>query len=296
MTDTIFAPATAAGRAAVAVVRISGPATAQAVRALAGRLPAARPGERLAPLAYETTYEIDRGLVLWMPAPGSYTGEDSAEFHVHGGPAVVACPGERHCRRWACAWPSRGNSPAAPSSTASWTSPRPRASPTWWTPRRKPSAGRPSPSWAAGFPRCRLAGGDGLVRASAMLEAAVDFPDEEVPADVANRARPILEILADELEAAAADVTRGEQVREGFRIALLGAPNAGEPLLNALARRGPSILRRLPARHGDIIEVPLVLGGYKAIVADTAGLSQKLRTRSRPKACAAPRPGRRRRA
>ncbi|MGZ6016207.1 MAG: tRNA modification GTPase, partial [Phenylobacterium sp.] len=114
---------------------------------------------------------------------------------------------------------------------------------------------------------------DGLVRASAMLEAAVDFPDEELPADVAGRARPILEILADDLEAAAADVTRGEQVREGFRIALLGAPNAGKStLLNALAKREAAIVSATPGTTRDIIEVPMVLGGYKVIVADTAGL------------------------
>ncbi|MGZ6014046.1 MAG: tRNA uridine-5-carboxymethylaminomethyl(34) synthesis GTPase MnmE, partial [Caulobacteraceae bacterium] len=88
MTDTIFAPATAAGRAAVAVVRISGPDAAQAVRALAGRPPAARRAS-LRTLFDGTGQAIDEALVLWFPGPGSYTGEDSAEFHVHGGPAVV---------------------------------------------------------------------------------------------------------------------------------------------------------------------------------------------------------------
>jgi tRNA modification GTPase len=90
---------------------------------------------------------------------------------------------------------------------------------------------------------------------------------------VAGRARPILEILADELEGAAADVARGEQVREGFRIALLGAPNAGKStLLNALAKREAAIVSATPGTTRDIIEVPMVLGGYKVIIADTAGL------------------------
>src|SRR3954470_10371214 len=88
MSDTIFAPATAAGRAAVAVVRLSGPGTADAVRALAGRLPAARRAS-LRKLRDVEDRAIDDALVLWFPGPGSYTGEDSAEFHVHGGPAVV---------------------------------------------------------------------------------------------------------------------------------------------------------------------------------------------------------------
>ena len=88
MSDTIFAPATAAGRAAVAVVRLSGPRTVEAVKALAGRLPAARRAS-LRRLRDGEGATIDDALVLWLPGPNSYTGEDSAEFHVHGGPAVV---------------------------------------------------------------------------------------------------------------------------------------------------------------------------------------------------------------
>jgi tRNA modification GTPase len=107
----------------------------------------------------------------------------------------------------------------------------------------------------------------------ALLEAAVDFPDEEVPSDVAARARPVLAGLIGELEAAAADVVRGERIREGFRIALVGAPNAGKStLLNALAKRDAAIVTAIPGTTRDIIEVPLQLAGYKAIVADTAGL------------------------
>ncbi|MGZ3403954.1 MAG: tRNA uridine-5-carboxymethylaminomethyl(34) synthesis GTPase MnmE [Phenylobacterium sp.] len=270
MTDTIFAPATAAGRAAVAVVRLSGPGTAQAVRALAGRMPAARRAS-LRTLTYGGV-ALDEGLVLWMPAPGSYTGEDSAEFHVHGGPAVVSAvvealsdlglrlaePGEFTRRAFEHGKLDLAQAEGVADLVEAETEGQ----------RRQALAqlgGRLSGVQA----RWR----DGLVRASAMLEAAVDFPDEELPADVAGRARPILEILADELEAAAADVTRGEQVREGFRIALLGAPNAGKStLLNALAKREAAIVSATPGTTRDIIEAPMVLGGYKVIVADTAGL------------------------
>ncbi|HEX3366280.1 tRNA uridine-5-carboxymethylaminomethyl(34) synthesis GTPase MnmE [Phenylobacterium sp.] len=271
MSDTIFAPATAAGRAAVAVVRLSGPRTRAAVRALAGRLPAARRAS-LRALADAQGVPIDEALVLWFPAPGSYTGEDSAEFHVHGGPAVVSAlvdalaaqglrlaePGEFTRRAF-----EHGKLDLAQAEgVADLVDAETEAQ------RRQALAqlgGRLSGVQA----RWR----DGLIRASAMLEAAVDFPDEEVPADVAGRARPILEILADELEAAAADVARGEQVREGFRIALLGSPNAGKStLLNVLARREAAIVSATPGTTRDIIEVPMVLGGYKVIVADTAGL------------------------
>jgi tRNA modification GTPase len=271
MSDTIYAPATAAGRAAVAVVRLSGPGTRAAVEALAGRLPAARRAS-LRTLADAQGAAIDEGLVLWFPAPGSYTGEDSAEFHLHGGPAVVGAlvealsahglrlaePGEFTRRAF-----EHGKLDLAQAEgVADLVDAETEAQ------RRQALAqlgGRLSEVQA----RWR----DGLIRASAMLEAAVDFPDEELPTDVARRARPILEILADELEAAAADVARGEQVREGFRIALLGAPNAGKStLLNVLAKREAAIVSATPGTTRDIIEVPLVLGGYKVIVADTAGL------------------------
>ena len=88
MTDTIYAPATAGGRAAVAVVRVSGPRTKEAVRALAGRVSRARQAS-LRTLRDAEGEPIDQALVLWFEAPESYTGEDAAEFHVHGGTAVV---------------------------------------------------------------------------------------------------------------------------------------------------------------------------------------------------------------
>ena len=271
MTDTIFAPATATGRAAVAVVRLSGPATRAAVHALSGGVPPARRAS-VRRLARADGQPIDQALVLWFPAPASYTGEDCAEFHVHGGQAVVGALVE--------ALAAQGLRLAEPGEFT----------------RRAFEHGKLDLAQAEGVAdlidaeteaqrRQALAqlGGrlsdvqarwrDGLIRASALLDAAVDFPDEELPADVADRARPILEALAGELEAAAADVGRGERVREGFRIALLGAPNAGKStLLNVLAGREAAIVSATPGTTRDIIEVPLVLGGYKVVLADTAGL------------------------
>jgi len=112
-----------------------------------------------------------------------------------------------------------------------------------------------------------------LVEALAMLEAAVDFPDEELPEDVAERARPGLRTLLGEIDQAVGDAARGRKVREGYRIALVGAPNAGKStLLNALSDRDAAIVTATPGTTRDIIEVPLVLGGYKVLLADTAGL------------------------
>jgi tRNA modification GTPase len=114
---------------------------------------------------------------------------------------------------------------------------------------------------------------DYLLEALAMFEAAVDFPDEEVPADVAARARPALQALAAELKAALEGVDRAERIRDGYRIALVGAPNAGKStLLNALAGRDAAIVTATAGTTRDVIEVPMVLAGYKVLLADTAGL------------------------
>lgn len=273
MTDTIFAPATAAGRAAIGVVRLTGPRTASAVRALAGHLPAPRRAS-VRRLFGPDGAEIDQGMVLWFPAPRSYTGEDAAELHVHGGRAVLAGllealaalglrlaePGE-FTRR---AFENGKLDLAQAEAVADLVDAETEA-------QRRQALAQLDGRLSQAQHRWREA----LTEALAMFEAAVDFPDEEVPADVAARARPILDDLAQELEAAAADVARGERVREGYRIALIGAPNAGKStLLNALARREAAIVTAIPGTTRDVIEVPLQLGGYKAIVADTAGLRE----------------------
>ena len=271
MTDTIFAPATAAGRAAVAVVRISGPGTAQAVRALAGRLPAARRAS-LRALKDAAGRRIDEGLVLWMPGPASYTGEDTAELHVHGGPAVVSAlvaalaalgvrlaePGEFTRRAFEHGKLDLAQAEGVADLIDAETEQQ----------RRQALAqleGRLSDVQAAWR--------GALEEALAYFEAAVDFPDEELPADVASKARPVLQRLLAELEAAVADAERGERVREGYRIALVGAPNAGKStLLNALVGRDAAIVTATPGTTRDVIEVPLVLAGYKVLLADTAGI------------------------
>lgn len=270
MNDTIYAPATGAGRAAVAVVRISGPRSSEAVRALTGGLPKPRRAA-LRQLIHDGV-ALDDALVLWFEGPASYTGEDAAEFHVHGGRAVVeavlealaaqglrlAEPGEFTRRAFENGkldlTQAEGVADLIDAETEA---------------QRRQALGQLGGALSNRYETWRGL----LVQALAMLEAAVDFPDEELPEDVAARARPGLEALEAQIGEALDDASRGRRVRDGFRIALVGAPNAGKStLLNGLVERDAAIVTSTPGTTRDIIEVPLTLGGYKVLLADTAGL------------------------
>lgn len=271
MTDTIFAPATAPGRAALAVLRLSGPLTGKTVAALAGALPAPRRAS-LRRIRGAGGAVIDEALILWFPAPASYTGEDCAELHLHGGLAVVeatvgalaalglrlAEPGEFTRRAFQNGRLDLAQAEAVADLVDAETAGQARQA---------------LDQLGGGLSRRYDAWRELLIESLAVLEAAVDFPDEDLPEDVAARARPHLRELLGELEAALADADRGRRVREGFRIALIGAPNAGKSsLLNTLAGREAAIVTATPGTTRDVIEVPLVLAGYKVLLADTAGV------------------------
>ncbi len=271
--DTLFALASAAGRAAVAVVRLSGPGASAAIRALTGRLPAPRRAS-LAHLKSAKGGILDQALVLWFPAPHSYTGEDSGEFHLHGGPAVVeavqqalldlglrpAGPGE-FTRR---AFENGKLDLAQAEGVADLIDAETAAQAAQALAQLDGALSRRHEAWRAA-----------LIDCLALLEAAVDFPDDEIPADVLGAAREGLRALRAELEEALADRARGRRVREGFRIAVIGAPNAGKSsLFNALIEREAAIVTATPGTTRDVIEAPLVVDGYKVILADTAGVRE----------------------
>lgn len=273
MSDTIYAPATAAGRAAIAVIRVSGPKARQAVLALCGRAPRPRKAT-VRQLRDAAGRPIDEALVLWFEGPHSYTGEDAAEFHVHGGPAVVSAmlqalsgaglrlaePGEFTRRAFENGKLDLAQAEGVADLIDAETEAQRRQA-------LEQLGGRLSHIQA------RWSGL--LLEALALLEAAVDFPDEELPQDVAARARPVLVDLLAEIEVAISDVDRGLRVRDGYRVALIGAPNAGKStLLNALLDRDAAIVTEIPGTTRDVIEASVVLGGYKVLLADTAGLRE----------------------
>jgi tRNA modification GTPase len=271
MIETIFALATAAGRAAVAVIRISGPQSRDVLWRLAGR----EPQPRVATLTTLTAPDgdlIDRALVIWFPGPLSYTGEDCVELHVHGSAAVVdttmsallalgarlAAPGEFTRRAFENGKLDLGQAEAVGDLIDAET----RA-------QARQALGQLGGALGRRYERWR----DLLIGALAHLEAGVDFPDEEIPPEVVRSARLRLESLAVEIGLAIEDQARGQRVREGYRVAIVGATNAGKSsLLNALADRDAAIVTPIPGATRDIIEIGLVVAGYKILVADMAGI------------------------
>ncbi|MBU6371842.1 MAG: tRNA uridine-5-carboxymethylaminomethyl(34) synthesis GTPase MnmE [Alphaproteobacteria bacterium] len=280
---TIFALASGAGRAGVAVLRISGPEAGPALDALAGRPASPRPKPRPKPRQAvlrrltdpKTGVALDDALVLWFPAPASFTGQDVAELHVHGGPAVVAAlaaalaaiPGLR------LAEPGEFTRRAFENGKLDLAQAEGLAD---LIDAETEGQRRQALRQMEGALGARVAGWrDDLLRAMALVEAEIDFPDEDVPGGVSAQAAPILAALEADMRAELADATRGARVRDGYRIAILGAPNAGKSsLLNALAGREAAIVSDIPGTTRDVIEIRLVLAGFPVWIADTAGLRE----------------------
>lgn len=287
-TDTIIALASGAGRAGVAVIRISGAGSAGLLRGLTrpggGSVSRETPPAPLPPprkAAIRSLFDdqggfLDEALVLWMPGPQSYTGEDVAELHVHGGAAVIeavigAALKTRLCR---VAEPGEFTRRAFDSGRMDLTQAEAIGDLIdAETEGQRRQAGRLYQGEAARV----FEGWRGLlVSAMAALEASIDFPDEsDIPGEIDLSALEPIEALAVELEQALGDAGRLRSVREGFRIAILGPPNAGKSsLMNRLARREAAIVSPIAGTTRDVVEVRLVLAGYPVWVADTAGLRE----------------------
>jgi tRNA modification GTPase len=270
MTDTIFALATPPGRGAIAVLRLSGPAVEPTLKAMgAGRLKPRMASVR--DLTHDGAH-IDQALVLRFVGPNSYTGEDAAELHLHGGRAVVeaasqalialglrpAEPGEFTRRAFQNGRMDLAQAEAVADLIDAETSAQARQA-------LGQLDGQLSATYA-GFRR-------DLLHALALVEAEIDFPDEEVPDNLALTAGPVLARLADDLRRAVAAGRRGERVRDGYRIVLIGETNAGKSsLFNALIEREAAIVTPIAGTTRDVLDADLVIGGYAVTLSDTAGL------------------------
>jgi tRNA modification GTPase len=216
---------------------------------------------------------IDGGLALWFPAPASFTGEDVAELHLHGSRAVVdammrvlsrlpncriAEPGEFTRRAFLNGKLDLTAAEGLADLVAAETEAQRRQA----LRQLDGELGRLYESWRAT-----------LMRALAHVEAAIDFPEEDLPAEITGEAASAVARTLGAIDAHLQDGGRGERVREGIAVAIVGPPNAGKStLLNALARRDVAITSAIAGTTRDIVEVHLDLGGYPVIVADTAGL------------------------
>jgi tRNA modification GTPase len=274
--DTIVALATGAGRAGVAVIRLSGPAAGATLKALTARdLPKPRIATREAFCDPRSGVSLDDGIALWFPGPRSFTGEDVAELHVHGGPAVIAAvidaglsqpgvrvaePGE-YTRR---AFENGKLDLAEAEGLADLVDAETEGQRRQALRQRRGALSSVYEGW-----RGRL------IEAAALIEAEIDFPDEDLPGALAQRAGPILQTLAADMASHLDDAHRGERIRDGFRIAIIGPPNAGKSsLLNALAQRQAAIVSDLPGTTRDVVETRQVMAGFPVWIADTAGLRE----------------------
>lgn len=273
--DTIFALSSGAPPAGVAVVRISGPGARRGLEGLAGGVPEPRRAS-LRLIKGEDGEELDRGVVLFFAGPASATGEDVAELHLHGGRAVVSAVLDRlgeidgfrpaeageFTRR---AFINGKLDLAQVEGLADLVAAETEA--------QRRQALRQVNGWLSvvyeGW-RSRL------MRARAMVEAGLDFADEDdVPEDAGAEVWTDVATVGREIAAHLDDGHRGERLRTGAEIVVLGPPNAGKSsLVNALARRDVAIVTAEPGTTRDLIEVHLDLGGFPATVVDTAGLRE----------------------
>lgn len=272
--DTIFALATARGKAGVAVIRISGPAALDTARALAGSLPAARRAG-LRRLTDGQGVLLDEALVLTFPAPDSFTGEDVAELHLHGSVATVSAvlralgdkpdlrladPGE-FTRR---ALENERLDLAQVEGLADLVEAETEAQRRQALRVLSGALGERAEGWRAK-----------LIRAAALLEATIDFADEEVPVDVSPEVLDLIATVMAELAREQSGSHIAERIRDGFEVAIVGPPNAGKStLLNALAGRDAAITSEIAGTTRDVIEVRMDLCGLPVTVLDTAGLRE----------------------
>ena len=271
---TIYALSTGPGIAGIAIIRVSGKNTADVIKKITGnKLPNPREATRRKFNYINTNELIDEGVLLWFPAPNSYTGEDLAEFHVHGSRAVITAlhktiaqiencrlaePGEFTKRAFQNGKISLLKAESIADLISSETEIQRKQA-------LKIMSGKSSNqfnSWRAK-----------LLKILSHVEAKIDFPDENLPKDILIDIQKTSDQVSFEIQKTLNDQKVGEKIREGFKIAIIGPTNAGKSsLLNYLSKRDVAIVSETAGTTRDVIETHLNLDGYPVIVSDTAGI------------------------
>jgi tRNA modification GTPase len=274
--DTIFALSSGRLPSGVAVVRMSGGHTRAALEAMIGGVPEGRRATYRAVRSPRSGEIIDRGLVLYFPDPHSFTGEDCAELHLHGGKAVVAAvveelsdmDGFRHAEAGEFTRRAFLNGKldlVGAEALADLIGAETEA-------QRRFAAANAEGQQTALYAGWRQR----IIHARAMIEAELDFADQsDVPGSVSDQVWTDMAALAKDIEAHLEGYRSAEIIRDGYQVVILGAPNAGKSsLLNALARREVAIVTDEPGTTRDLVEVALDLRGAKVVMVDTAGIRE----------------------
>lgn len=272
--DTIFALASGQGKAAVAVVRLSGPKTRFVVETMAGPLPPARRMSRRT-LRGKMGHALDDALVVYFPGPASFTGEDSAEFHLHGGRAVVGRVLAQLGKTSGCRMAEAGEFTRRAFLNGKLDLTRVEALADLVDAETADQAKQALQQLGGALAETVSQLRADLIDVMVLIEADLDFSDEGDVEGDALPVRELLELVCGRLDGLISESIRGERMRDGVTAVILGEPNAGKStLLNRLALREVAIVTSIPGTTRDLIEVHLDLDGLPLTLVDTAGLRE----------------------